>query len=87
MAKREQTAEQLKFGWKLTDEQKNRVMQEVWDYLQVDCYDFTVQIGGLTLRAGELAELGGRRPRGTKMLPGAGVGERDSHRERKEKRT
>ena len=56
MAKREQTAEQLKFGWKLTDEQKAQVLSEVQHYLAMDCYDFGINVGGLTLLAGELAE-------------------------------
>jgi len=46
---------QLKLEWKLTDEQKAQVLAEVQHYLLMDCYDFAVDVGGLMIRAGELA--------------------------------
>lgn len=54
---------QLKLEWKLTEELKRRVMEEIWNYISNDVYDFTVEIGGLTIRAGDMATQGEETPR------------------------
>ena len=54
---------QLKLEWKLTDEHKTRVVSEVIRYLAEDCYDFCIEIGGLTIRAGDMATQGEEAPR------------------------
>lgn len=38
----------------LTEEQKERVLQEIEHYLAMDCYDFGVSVGWFNLMAGEL---------------------------------
>ena len=54
---------QLKLEWHLTEELKARVLAEVQRYLAEDCYDFTIEIGGLTIRAGDMATQGEEAPR------------------------
>lgn len=37
----------------LTDEQKQTIILEVAHYLAMDCYDFIVSVGGVTIIGGE----------------------------------
>jgi hypothetical protein len=53
----------MQLEWRLTDEQKNRVMRELWDYISIDCYDFAIDVGGLTILAGNMVPPAVEAPR------------------------
>lgn len=54
---------QMQLEWRLSDEQKRRALEEIGHYISIDCYDFAIDVGGLTIRAGNMVPPAVEAPR------------------------